>query len=727
MRAADPGGSAQRVISYNAMSTADFERTRNADTIRAMAAKITTLQGAQRQPAQEPPAGRRCRNRNRAVPCPPREWHAAGAIPVRLVNSPDTRLLSRISRRPASPAGGVFGTTSSALGDRSVVFRLSGSGASLPSKLIWRACDLMMHRAHLPVSARQPPHHQTVPSRPARPPRSPVFACQRRLPPPPTHAAAQVLLSYRAIGSGAGLSEFAGPNNGFAPWTHFGASDSVLPSTCAAPGGAPCVSHGALRARFGDQAVLTLPIAVGMVGVFHTVPAASAPPGARLNLTANVVCQIYSGCAPGGGRVPGEKNPGEGRQEQPQPAAGLCRFPAVLGSGNASADGAAPPCCPAAGRRCCVSLLLLPPSSITTWDHASIKVLNPELRAVPANQPITVVVRADSSGSTRVRRRCHRQAPAAYRANDTSIPRCARGGPASASVAPQPSTRRRRCSRRGWRPPAAGSSTPRPGPSCSGPPGSTPWRAWGPRASPRSCRRCRERRAGRQPPAPRPLLSVSCGAASPHAPRPPPPSQALGQETAFSNPWAIAYVDSGFGKDAGLVEAALELRAGTGVFAASTALGVAGLLAPAGGYPASSFADWATNDPQPRLFNQWQARRRSPSSQTAQPPPPKPWGDHRLAAVVRCCATALLPPCVPLPGRRLASPPNHQPPGRLRAPGLPNHLLLLCLPPRGPLAPRRGRPPRRRARPLPPLRGRWCGGGQGEPRQPRSSRVAAVL
>lgn len=84
--------------------------------------------------------------------------------------------------------------------------------------------------------------------------------------------------------------------------------------------------------------------------------------------------------------------------------------------------------------------------------------------------------------------------------------------------------------------------------------------------------------------------------------------QAASTTTTYRNPWAIAYVDSGFGKDAGLTEAAVELRAGTGVFAASTKLGAAGVSAPQGGYPSSSFVDWGKNDPQPRLFNQWQAR-----------------------------------------------------------------------------------------------------------------------
>lgn len=84
------------------------------------------------------------------------------------------------------------------------------------------------------------------------------------------------------------------------------------------------------------------------------------------------------------------------------------------------------------------------------------------------------------------------------------------------------------------------------------------------------------------------------------------PRSQLSQVT-YRNPWAIAYVDSGFGKDSGLTEVALELAVGTGVFAGSTALGAAGISAPAGGYPPSSYANWALNDPQRRLFNQWQA------------------------------------------------------------------------------------------------------------------------
>jgi hypothetical protein len=78
-------------------------------------------------------------------------------------------------------------------------------------------------------------------------------------------------------------------------------------------------------------------------------------------------------------------------------------------------------------------------------------------------------------------------------------------------------------------------------------------------------------------------------------------------QTTYRNPWAIAYVDSGFGKDSGLTEVAIELAVGSGVFAASMDLGAAGISAPAASYPVSSYADWAQNDPQRRLFNQWQA------------------------------------------------------------------------------------------------------------------------
>lgn len=47
---------------------------------------------------------------------------------------------------------------------------------------------------------------------------------------------------------------------------------------------------------------------------------------------------------------------------------------------------------------------------------------------------------------------------------------------------------------------------------------------------------------------------------------------------------AIAYLDAGFGADAGLREAALELRPAVGRFAAATDIGTAGLTAPATGF-----------------------------------------------------------------------------------------------------------------------------------------------
>ena len=183
--ASNPGGSAERVISYNRMSYADFQRTQNAELSATNAAAISNL----------------------------------------------TNLL--------------VGTAGTTLGDRTVTYRLYGSGSSLQSKLLWRAMDLLQTRSKISVR-----------------------------------------MTYRSIGSGNGRNEFVGANNNFVPWGHFAASDSTMPST-----GTPSYAN----LTNAGLKMLTIPTTLAAVGVFHTFPATLIPSGASLNMTAAVICGIYGG------------------------------------------------------------------------------------------------------------------------------------------------------------------------------------------------------------------------------------------------------------------------------------------------------------------------------------------------------------------------------------------------------------------------------------------------
>ena len=179
------GGSGERVVSYNRMSYADFQRTQNAEQSATNAANIAALQTA------------------------------------------------------------LVGTAGTTLGDRTIVYRLYGSGSSLQSKLIWRAMDLLMQRSKIAVR-----------------------------------------MTYRGIGSGTGRNEFVGATNNNQPWGHFAASDSTMPSTGA-------VSYAALQTA--GLKMMTIPTTLAAVGVFHTVPASLIPSGALVNMTAAVICKIYQG------------------------------------------------------------------------------------------------------------------------------------------------------------------------------------------------------------------------------------------------------------------------------------------------------------------------------------------------------------------------------------------------------------------------------------------------
>jgi len=179
----NPGGSNERVISYNRMSYADFQRTSNAEQISDNMNAIATLQSQ------------------------------------------------------------LIGTAGTTLGDRSIVYRLYGSGASLSSKLMWYAMNLLMVRAKQPVR-----------------------------------------MTYRSIGSGSGRNEFIGANANYVPWGHYGASDATMPAA----------QYTALTVTNNKQ-MLTIPNTVAAVGVFHTIPVSALPLSSLLNMTATIVCKIYTG------------------------------------------------------------------------------------------------------------------------------------------------------------------------------------------------------------------------------------------------------------------------------------------------------------------------------------------------------------------------------------------------------------------------------------------------
>ena len=354
------GGAGERIISYNRMSYADFQRTQNAEAISTNAAAISTLQA------------------------------------------------------------GLVGTAGTILGDRTIVYRLYGSGSSLQSKLIWRAMDLLMTRAKVAVR-----------------------------------------MTYRSIGSGGGRNEFAGADNSYNPWGHFAASDGTMPTT-----GTPSYT-GLIGA--GKQ-FLTIPTTVAAVGVFHTVPVSALPATAGpLNMTAAIVCGIYQG-------------------------------------------------------------------TITTWDNAAIKLINP-LFTPPTGQAIQVVYRGDSSGTSQIF-----SGWMAYTCTGVTI--------------------------------TSGGATVSAGGVSAYVPAATNVKG----------------------------AAGSVGVTTYMSPTPFQPT------VTYANQWAIAYADAGFAKDAGLAEVALELKAGNtpAVYGQATVLGVAGLSAPATGYPTSSFADWTSGYSQSILFNQWQ-------------------------------------------------------------------------------------------------------------------------
>lgn len=118
------------------------------------------------------------------------------------------------------------------------VLTLSGSGTTNPSKLLWRVFSDVEEMAGFPVRA-----------------------------------------TYRAVGSGTGIAEFAGDSsNGFQPFTMFGSADIPLPAD---------VYQGLVGS---GQTVYQIPFVLGTVSVFAKLKDGSGP----LKLSPCLLARIFS-------------------------------------------------------------------------------------------------------------------------------------------------------------------------------------------------------------------------------------------------------------------------------------------------------------------------------------------------------------------------------------------------------------------------------------------------
>lgn len=97
-------------------------------------------------------------------------------------------------------------------------YGLHGSGTSNPSKLIWRAFDLLEERAKEPIK-----------------------------------------MTYRSVGSGVGQREYVGENNAMVAYSHFGSGDIPLSQE----------RYEAITSS--DRIPLHLPFVVGAISIFHSI------------------------------------------------------------------------------------------------------------------------------------------------------------------------------------------------------------------------------------------------------------------------------------------------------------------------------------------------------------------------------------------------------------------------------------------------------------------------
>lgn len=87
--------------------------------------------------------------------------------------------------------------------------------------------------------------------------------------------------TYRSTGSGTGVKEFIG--NVTRPYNHFGSSDYPLPK-----------ENFEALANAGVEMV-HLPVVMGAVAVFHSLPLAKEDASTNLNLTSCLIARIYKG------------------------------------------------------------------------------------------------------------------------------------------------------------------------------------------------------------------------------------------------------------------------------------------------------------------------------------------------------------------------------------------------------------------------------------------------
>jgi len=125
------------------------------------------------------------------------------------------------------------------------VLQVHGSGTTNPSKCYWLIMDQIMDRVKIPLR-----------------------------------------MTYRAVGSSTGQAEFIGRSNdttgaNFVPDNDFGSGDIPISTD----------DYNTLTSAGVE--IVQLPIVLGAISLFHSVPNVSAEPGQGLNLTACVIARIF--------------------------------------------------------------------------------------------------------------------------------------------------------------------------------------------------------------------------------------------------------------------------------------------------------------------------------------------------------------------------------------------------------------------------------------------------
>jgi len=114
-----------------------------------------------------------------------------------------------------------------------------GSGTTNPSKFFWKLMDTLEERSRIHLS-----------------------------------------MSYRAVGSGTGIKEFVGADNGYEPYSHFGSGDIVVPTA------------DYTDLNNAGKGFVTIPFQLGAISFFHNVP--GVPDGKALDLQPCVLAKIFT-------------------------------------------------------------------------------------------------------------------------------------------------------------------------------------------------------------------------------------------------------------------------------------------------------------------------------------------------------------------------------------------------------------------------------------------------